>query len=154
MTPCKLADSITVSLLLTGACDRIVKHSAQSDIAARRVPGLLHSRVARGFRTCTRVGNEFARRTINSQVHRWVSPSLALMRNDVRSTRTRRDGDSGCFVGKRGRFRNSNAMNGDIGTRRKERRERNVFRTGALLRYHRRAIAPSLPAFCLISSPT
>jgi len=28
MTPCKLADSITVSLLLTGACDRIVKHSA------------------------------------------------------------------------------------------------------------------------------
>jgi len=94
MTPCKLADSITVSLLLTGACDRIVKHFARrrSDIAARRVPGLLHSRVARGFRTCTRVGNEFARRTINSQVHRWVSPSLALMRNDVRSTRTRSEG--------------------------------------------------------------
>jgi hypothetical protein len=65
----------------------------------------------------------------------------------------------GAFCRKRGRFRNLNATDGDIGTAGRDGEREicavfaGVFRTGALLRYHRRAIAPSLLAFRLISSP-
>lgn len=161
-----LADSITVSLLLRGARDRIVKHSAlrrrRSDITARFRP---RSRVASGFRTL------HARRkrvctANNKQPSASTGFSIARVNEERRKEHTdeeRKEEGRGI----RGAFCRGNEDDSETwmrwtetpGTERRQGRREicavfaSVFRTGALLRYHRRAIAPSLPAFCLISSP-
>lgn len=126
-----LTDSITVSLLLTGACDRIVKHFAlrrrQSGITTRLRPPPFACRTrfsyvrARRKRVCT---------ANNKQPSASTGFSIARVNEERRKEHTEEQkeekGIFGAFCRKRGRFRNLNMMHGDTGT--EEGTERNLCR--------------------------